>query len=178
MARPFIVMPGSTEPINVARLARTHRVCHRVVWPACIAVWMVVTAIVGVRDDPSLGAMAGMLAAAAVFSVLAPFTSAWLLHRMNTSPGVVAMWMLPMLVPVLNLTVWLTINHRAETLLWRSRLAVGVLGAASRHIDRLRTGVCFNCGYDLAGLRGGVCPECGSTIDRTEDAAVTGAEQP
>lgn len=38
---------------------------------------------------------------------------------------------------------------------------VGFLGVREEELRRLRSGVCFHCGYDMAGLPTPLCPECG-----------------
>ena len=35
--------------------------------------------------------------------------------------------------------------------------------------DRLRRGLCVNCGYDLTGNASGVCPECGTGKEAEEN---------
>lgn len=36
-----------------------------------------------------------------------------------------------------------------------------------RRYERMRRGLCLNCGYDVAGLQ--TCPECGSEVDQAEE---------
>jgi hypothetical protein len=37
--------------------------------------------------------------------------------------------------------------------------------------DRLRRGLCVNCGYDLTGNLSGTCPECGTAVPRKREPA-------
>jgi len=44
-----------------------------------------------------------------------------------------------------------------------------VLPLRFRSIERPKSGVCKECGYDLKGLAGDVCPECGGAIRPLQD---------
>ena len=52
-------------------------------------------------------------------------------------------------------------SGRVSRLLKKAGVRVGLFGASNEELRRLQTGVCFHCGYDMAGLPTPVCPECG-----------------
>jgi len=52
-------------------------------------------------------------------------------------------------------------SGRVSRLLKKAGVRVGLMGASNEELRRLQTGVCFHCGYDMAGLPTPVCPECG-----------------
>lgn len=52
-------------------------------------------------------------------------------------------------------------SGRVSRLLRKAGVRVGFLGASNEELRRLQTGVCFHCGYDMAGLPTAMCPECG-----------------
>lgn len=52
-------------------------------------------------------------------------------------------------------------SKRVSRLLKKAGVRVGLFGASNEELRRLQTGVCFFCGYDMAGLPTSVCPECG-----------------
>lgn len=54
-----------------------------------------------------------------------------------------------------------SVSGRVTKRLARAGVRVGFLGVRKEEMQRLRSGVCFFCGYDMAGLPTSVCPECG-----------------
>lgn len=68
---------------------------------------------------------------------------------------------LPGIIPIFILIDAVMVNGRVNYLLKNAGVRVGLMGASNDELRRLQTGVCFHCGYDMAGLPTPVCPECG-----------------
>jgi hypothetical protein len=64
-------------------------------------------------------------------------------------------------MPVMIIFDCVFVNGRVTKALANAGVRVGFLGVREEELRRLRSGVCFFCGYDMAGLPTSVCPECG-----------------
>lgn len=54
-----------------------------------------------------------------------------------------------------------SVNGRVTKKLRGAGVRVRFLGVRKEELARMQSGVCFFCGYDMAGLPSPVCPECG-----------------
>lgn len=64
------------------------------------------------------------------------------------------------------------VHASAAKRLRESGVHIGFLGVREDELRRLRSGVCFFCGYDLQGLPSTVCPECGKESVLEKNARV------
>lgn len=64
-------------------------------------------------------------------------------------------------VPLMVVIDCMFVNGRVTRAMKKAGVRVGFLGVREEELRRLRSGVCFHCGYDMAGLPTAVCPECG-----------------
>lgn len=75
-------------------------------------------------------------------------------------------------VPVMIVFDCVFVNGRVTKALASAGVRVGFLGVREDELRRLRSGVCFFCGYDLQGLPSTVCPECGKESMLEKNARV------
>lgn len=71
--------------------------------------------------------------------------------------GAVVMWFI-------GTPAAMCVTHRMFKRVRATGLRSGILGVREEQLKRIRSGVCFFCGYDLSGLSAAVCPECGKAM--------------
>lgn len=69
-----------------------------------------------------------------------------------------------MIVPCLGLLLLLRANMMATKVLRDNGAKVGFLGVSPSEFNRLRQNSCTGCGYSIEGIATGVCPECGANL--------------
>lgn len=63
---------------------------------------------------------------------------------------------------VVGAVVLAIVDGRVVRELRRAGCVVGLMGVSQRELNKLRLGVCHNCGYDLRQIAARKCPECGA----------------
>jgi len=70
--------------------------------------------------------------------------------------------LLGVFIPLLGLIMLVVISSKANTMLQRAGVRVGLMGVPNSEHFKLMPGHCPMCGYDRQGLSfTGACPECG-----------------
>jgi hypothetical protein len=101
--------------------------------------------------------MLGMAVAAIVFAVRMGI--AYGLHPMIGVLGGLAL-----VIPCAGILLLLVLNQYVTDTLEQAGVKVGLLGVGTEQMQKLRIGICRECGYDLRGLPSSTCPECGKAI--------------
>jgi hypothetical protein len=78
------------------------------------------------------------------------------------------------LMSCLGLLFLVALNQRIISTLKAAGVQVGFMGVSPAEMNKLRTGVCAGCGYDIRGLTMPVCPECGRVLPLDRQSAHAG----
>lgn len=156
--------PFVRDGINLRVLARRQRGI----------IWLIAGCIIGgvlVFGPVRAALFAGAASSLAGTSVVVALRVAVLVatiqfsRALRTHPLIIALLLLPMVHPFINLVVLMFDNSRASRILRKAGIPVGLLGARDEDIFRmLAPHVCRKCGYDLTGNTSGQCSECGVAI--------------